>query len=80
MKNRSVLFLVALSLITSAFLCSCKNREPEESSVPEEPSAESSQAESSVAEISEKTEISEESSGLVLNLVSAFFYPKIEKA
>ena len=56
MKNRSVLFLVALSLITGAFLCSCKNREPEESSVPEEPSAESSQAESSVDEISEKAE------------------------
>ena len=51
MKNRSVLFLVALSLITGAFLCSCKNREPEESSVPEEPSSESSQAESSVAEL-----------------------------
>ena len=62
MKNRSVLFLVALSLITGAFLCSCKNRKPEESSVPEEPSSESSQAESSVAEISEKTESSEESS------------------
>ena len=72
MKNRSVLFLVALSLITGAFLCSCKNREPEESSVPEEPSSESSQAESSVAEISEKTENSEESSGLVIDLEEVF--------
>ena len=72
MKNRSILFLVALSLISSAFLCSCKNREPEESSITEESSAESSPAESSADKKSENTESSVQTSGAVVDLGELF--------